>query len=97
MTEVSLEKRQLRGLRKKIVGKCRDMDYLTETIEDGFFCIHATRGLEVRYIKIMLKRPSDEQFEEIRSFEVPHNVKKEIWIKHKGSSGRINFKKIFIQ
>lgn len=97
MSEVSLEKRQLRQLRKKIVGKCKDMDYLTETIEDGFFSIHATRGLEARYIKIMLKKPSDEQLEEIKNFEVPSNVKKEIWIKHKVLSGRINFKKIFIQ
>lgn len=97
MSEVISEKRQLRELRRKIAKKCKDMDYLTETIEDGFFSIHATRGLEARYIKIMLKRPSDEQLEEIKGFEVPPNVKKEIWIKHKGLSGRIKFKKIFIQ
>lgn len=92
-----LIKSKIRYAEQKVAEILRESDYLVDFSKGQMFTLNAIRGSEVRFIKVVLSKPTTKEIEELKKIETPQNVKKEIWIKvKKGIFGKIKFDKIFL-
>jgi len=84
MSEETVKRRLLRA-KRRATDKLIKVGYKIIQSDNNFFCIIATREREIRMIRVVIDKITEQDIEIIKDWQHPGTCSKEIWCKNLGS------------
>jgi hypothetical protein len=72
-------KQKARRAKKAAIEKCEEMGYKIIVSDNSVFCFLASRKTEIRMIRVVMHKISEDDIQKIGEFESPETCSKEIW------------------